>query len=78
MNHAFVDGNERVAFALTAIFLRTNRHRLVVSADPGVRTSPVADLHILELDTWWRENREEGPGLVRTPSTCAAIASRAR
>ena len=35
MNHAFVDGNKRVAFALTAIFLRLNGHRLVVSADEG-------------------------------------------
>jgi death-on-curing protein len=32
-NHAFVDGNKRVAFALTAIFLRINGYRLVVSAD---------------------------------------------
>lgn len=31
-NHAFIDGNERVAFALTAIFLRMNGHRLVVAA----------------------------------------------
>ncbi len=35
MNHAFVDGNKRVAFALTAIFLRMNRYRLVVSAAAG-------------------------------------------
>ena len=33
MNHAFVDGNKRVAFALTMIFLRMNGFRLVVSAD---------------------------------------------
>lgn len=33
MNHAFVDGNKRVAFALTAVFLRMNGYRLVVSAD---------------------------------------------
>lgn len=31
-NHAFVDGNKRVAFALTAIFLRLNGHRIVVGA----------------------------------------------
>jgi death-on-curing protein len=34
-NHAFVDGNKRVAFALTAIFLRMNGFRLVVDPDNG-------------------------------------------
>lgn len=34
-NHAFVDGNKRVAFASTAIFLRMNRYRLKVDADNG-------------------------------------------
>jgi death-on-curing protein len=34
-NHAFVDGNKRVAFALTAIFLRMNGYRLIVTADNG-------------------------------------------
>lgn len=33
MNHPFVDGNKRVAFALTAIFLRMNGYRLVATAD---------------------------------------------
>ena len=37
MNHAFVDGNKRVAFALTAIFLRMNGPRLRVPADEGER-----------------------------------------
>ena len=32
-NHSFIDGNKRMAFALTAIFLRMNGYRLVVSAD---------------------------------------------
>lgn len=34
-NHAFVDGNKRIAFAVTAIFLRMNRYRLKVDADNG-------------------------------------------
>lgn len=34
-NHAFVDGNKRVAFALTAIFLRMNGYRIVVDPDNG-------------------------------------------
>jgi death on curing protein len=35
MNHAFIDGNKRVAFALTAIFLRMNGYRLIVNPDDG-------------------------------------------
>lgn len=34
-NHAFIDGNKRVAFALTAIFLRMNGYRLIVEPDNG-------------------------------------------
>lgn len=34
-NHAFVDGNKRIAFATTAIFLRMNNYRLKVDADNG-------------------------------------------
>ncbi|MCB0343053.1 MAG: type II toxin-antitoxin system death-on-curing family toxin [Pseudobdellovibrionaceae bacterium] len=34
-NHAFVDGNKRVAFATTAIFLRMNGFRLRVDPDNG-------------------------------------------
>ena len=34
-NHAFLDGNKRVAFAMTAIFLRMNGYRLVVDANNG-------------------------------------------
>jgi len=36
-NHCFVDGNKRVAFAATAIFLRMNGCRLRVEADDGER-----------------------------------------
>lgn len=35
LNHAFVDGNKRVSFALTAIFLRMNGWGLIVEADNG-------------------------------------------
>lgn len=34
-NHAFIDGNKRVAFAITAIFLRMNNYRLRVDPDNG-------------------------------------------
>ena len=36
-NHAFVDGNKRVAFASAAVFLRLNGYRLVVRPDPAER-----------------------------------------
>jgi len=36
-NHAFVDGNKRVAFAATAVFLRMNGYALVVGADLAER-----------------------------------------
>lgn len=35
LNHPFVDGNKRVAFASTAIFLRMNGYRLKVDPDNG-------------------------------------------
>ena len=34
-NHCFVDGNKRVAFASTAIFLRMNGYRLSVKPNDG-------------------------------------------
>ena len=34
-NHCFVDGNKRIAFASTAIFLRMNGYRLSVQPDDG-------------------------------------------
>lgn len=34
-NHAFVDGNKRMAFALTLVFLQVNGVSLHVSADEG-------------------------------------------
>jgi death-on-curing protein len=36
-NHAFIDGNKRIAFALTAVFLYLNGYRLVVGADDAER-----------------------------------------
>lgn len=35
INHAFVDGNKRVAFFATDIFLRLNGWKLVLTADDG-------------------------------------------
>lgn len=36
-NHAFLDGNKRMAFAATAVFLRLNGYALAVDADEGER-----------------------------------------
>ena len=35
INHAFVDGNKRVAFFATDVFLRLNGWKLVLTADEG-------------------------------------------
>ena len=37
LNHSFVDGNERMAFALAAVFLRMNGTSLRVDAEAGER-----------------------------------------
>lgn len=35
INHAFVDGNKRIAFFATDVFLRLNRWKLVLTPDEG-------------------------------------------
>ena len=37
LNHGFVDGNKRIAFALCAIFLRLNGYRLIAHPDEAER-----------------------------------------
>ena len=37
MNHAFVDGNKRIAWASSLVFLRMNGYRVRVSADEAER-----------------------------------------
>jgi death-on-curing protein len=49
MNHPFV-GNKRVAFALTAVFLRMNGFRLVVTADDAERFVIDELLHHVTLE----------------------------
>lgn len=49
-NHAFVDGNKRMAFALTAVFLRLNGYRLQVTADRSFSKRPVVRLHRGQAD----------------------------
>ncbi len=62
-NHAFVDGNKRVAFALSAIFLRMNGFRLIVDPDNGEHFIIVeiiqnkVDLHTIA--TWLEKHMKE-------------------
>jgi death-on-curing protein len=56
LNHAFVDGNKRVAFALTAVFLRLNGYRLAVGAAAAerflIKQVIVAKAEIAQIATW--------------------------
>jgi death-on-curing protein len=55
-NHCFVDGNKRVAFAATAIFLRMNGFHLKVGADEGekflIKKVIVAKADVAEISSW--------------------------
>lgn len=58
MNHAFVDGNKRVAFATTAVFLRINGRRLVVEAheaEPFLIGEVITDGADVERISGWIE-----------------------
>jgi len=59
-NHAFIDGNKRVAFATSAIFLRMNGYRLKVDADNGesfiIDRVIKAKADIEEIATWLEKN----------------------
>jgi death-on-curing protein len=59
-NHAFIDGNKRVAFATSAIFLRMNGYRLKVDADNGesfiIDRAIKAKADIEEIATWLEKN----------------------
>ena len=63
-NHAFVDGNKRVAFATCAIFLRLNGYRLRVEAEPAERFLVdrviVARAELPEITGWIEERLSPG------------------
>ncbi|MBC7690523.1 MAG: type II toxin-antitoxin system death-on-curing family toxin [Methylotenera sp.] len=56
MNHCFVDGNKRMAFGLTAVFLRINGFRLHVSPDEGesflIHEVIIARKDVSEIKDW--------------------------
>jgi death-on-curing protein len=60
MNHPFVDGNKRVAFFATDVFLRMNGYRLKVDADKAHRfLIGLLENHCCNFDQllpWIREN----------------------
>ncbi len=58
LNHAFVDGNKRVAFTLSAVFLRMNGYRLIVETDNGedfIVNQVIGAKANLEKITMWLE-----------------------
>ena len=61
-NHCFADGNKRVAFAGTAIFLRMNGYRLDLNADDGESfiTGQVIQnaITIEEIATWLEKHMQ--------------------
>jgi death-on-curing protein len=61
VNHAFVDGNKRVAFFATDVFLRLNGWRLAMSADEGeqfiVGMLEANDCSFNHVLSWIRDHR---------------------
>lgn len=62
-NHAFVDGNKRVAFVATATFLRLNG--VAITADPDTAYEELMALYeqgnfrFEALDVWLRDNTRD-------------------
>lgn len=64
-NHAFVDGNKRIGFAVSAVFLSVNGYRLDASETDALKTIlalAAGELSEEDLTRWFRKN-------------CVAIAS---
>ena len=58
-NHAFVDGNKRIGFAVAALFLEINRYHLqAAEADAAIRTFALAAGAMDEADyaAWLKAN----------------------
>ena len=64
-NHSFIDGNKRMAFALTGVFLSMNGFRLRVDADEAERflvdevISGHAELEVIvrRLEAWMKHRK---------------------
>jgi death on curing protein len=63
MNHPFVDGNKRVAFGLTAVFLRMNGYRVSVSAGRAeqfvIERLVVGRATLDEIEAWLERHMRE-------------------
>ena len=63
INHAFIDGNKRVAFFATDVFLRLNGWKLVLTADEGeqfiVGLLDANDRSFEKILSWIRERIAE-------------------
>ena len=60
-NHAFADGNKRIAFIATVLFLRRNGHRLVSEPIDEIRTMlalAAGELSEEQFATWMRSHVE--------------------
>lgn len=60
-NHAFADGNKRIAFIATALFLRSNGYRLVSEPIDEIRTMmslAAGDLSEQEFAVWLRTHSD--------------------
>jgi death-on-curing protein len=64
-NHAFLDGNKRIAFALTAVFLRLNGLRFVLDADSAesflIDRVIVGKADVEEIAAWLAEHVQALP-----------------
>jgi death on curing protein len=62
-NHAFVDGNKRLGFALTAVFLLLNGYHLRVSPDEGeefiLKTLIEKRAEISAISDWLRKHSKK-------------------
>ena len=65
MNHGFVDGNKRVSFVMTAIFLRLNGYRLIVKAEEAegfmIDNVIVASADLVTIASWLSERMHPLP-----------------
>ena len=60
MNHAFIDGNKRIAWASSMIFLRMNGYRVSIGADEAERfliDQVIVGRAELEAIATWLEQR---------------------
>jgi len=58
LNHCFIDGNKRIAFTLTSVFLKLNGYKLSVDpkeAEDFIVTKIIAEKIDLELIAIWLE-----------------------